>query len=163
MWPQRIAGKGRYCMWQFFRFKTDKNETLPLSETKPGRDLLCGSDGGIDAQPWLGCIVRKVAIYWGQSSWGNRHIPNSTCRNSKLDLHIRSIVPKSPISRLEVKATSWPNMATATRCPHSFKMIKSESTLMQWHCNLCHSGPHWWIFECKYCKIHTCRVCTQSA
>ena len=54
-------------------------------------------------------------------------------------------------------------MALANGCAHIFKMIKSDSTLIQWHCNLCHSGPHWWIFECRYCKIHTCRSCTQSA
>ncbi|KAK0714572.1 hypothetical protein B0T25DRAFT_541882 [Lasiosphaeria hispida] len=54
-------------------------------------------------------------------------------------------------------------MALANNCAHVFKMIKSDNTLIQWHCNLCHSGPHWWIFECRYCKIHTCRACTQSA
>ncbi|KAK1755828.1 hypothetical protein QBC47DRAFT_401992 [Echria macrotheca] len=50
-------------------------------------------------------------------------------------------------------------MALANHCAHVFKMIKSDNTLIQWHCNLCHSGPHWWIFECRYCKIHTCRAC----
>ncbi|UQC89694.1 uncharacterized protein CLUP02_15225 [Colletotrichum lupini] len=34
-------------------------------------------------------------------------------------------------------------MAVAGPCAHSFKMIKSDSTLIQWTCNLCHSGPHW--------------------
>ncbi|KAK7956912.1 uncharacterized protein PG986_006134 [Apiospora aurea] len=43
-------------------------------------------------------------------------------------------------------------MAVANNCAHSFKMIKSDSTLIQWTCNLCHSGPSWWIFECRYCK-----------
>ncbi|KAH8884849.1 hypothetical protein GQ53DRAFT_786015 [Thozetella sp. PMI_491] len=54
-------------------------------------------------------------------------------------------------------------MAHATNCAHSFKMIKTDNTLIQWTCQLCHSGPHWWIFECQYCKLHTCRACTQSA
>ena len=54
-------------------------------------------------------------------------------------------------------------MAVASNCPHSFKLIKSDSTLVQWTCNLCHSGPHWCIFECRYCKLHTCRTCTQMA
>ncbi|KAI3528826.1 hypothetical protein CSPX01_15937 [Colletotrichum filicis] len=40
-------------------------------------------------------------------------------------------------------------MAVAGPCAHSFKMIKSDSTLIQWTCNLCHSGPHWSIFECR--------------
>ncbi|KAK8872306.1 hypothetical protein PGQ11_002820 [Apiospora arundinis] len=44
-------------------------------------------------------------------------------------------------------------MAVANNCAHSFKMIKSDSTLIQWTCNLCHSGPSWWIFECRYCSI----------
>ncbi|KAK2763427.1 hypothetical protein CKAH01_05021 [Colletotrichum kahawae] len=30
-------------------------------------------------------------------------------------------------------------MAVASACAHSFKMIKSDSTLIQWTCNLCHS------------------------
>ncbi|KAF6820260.1 hypothetical protein CSOJ01_00963 [Colletotrichum sojae] len=30
-------------------------------------------------------------------------------------------------------------MAVASSCAHSFKMIKSDSTLIQWTCNLCHS------------------------
>ncbi|KAI1377679.1 hypothetical protein F4677DRAFT_453883 [Hypoxylon crocopeplum] len=53
-------------------------------------------------------------------------------------------------------------MAVGSNCAHSFKMIKSDSTLIQWTCNLCHSGPHWWIFECRYCKIHTCRACVHN-
>src|SRR6266699_5422467 len=46
-------------------------------------------------------------------------------------------------------------------CANEFKMIKYDNTLIQWTCNLCNSGPHWFIFECKYCKLHTCRTCTQ--
>ncbi|KAK0701853.1 hypothetical protein B0T26DRAFT_659633 [Lasiosphaeria miniovina] len=54
-------------------------------------------------------------------------------------------------------------MANTTHCAHSFKMIKSDSTLIQWTCHICHSGPHWWIFECRYCKINTCRPCIENA
>lgn len=46
-------------------------------------------------------------------------------------------------------------------CAHSFRIIKSDSTLVQWVCWMCQSGPHWWVFECRYCKIHTCRACVQ--
>ncbi|KAK4134703.1 hypothetical protein BT67DRAFT_302160 [Trichocladium antarcticum] len=54
-------------------------------------------------------------------------------------------------------------MALASHCAHSFVMIKSDNTLIQWTCHLCHSGPHWCIFECRYCRLHTCRACIQSA
>ncbi len=46
---------------------------------------------------------------------------------------------------------------SVTYCHHSFTMIKSDTTLMLWTCGMCHSGPHWFIFECKYCKLKTCR------
>lgn len=54
-------------------------------------------------------------------------------------------------------------MAIQSNCAHSFQVIKSDSTLVVWHCNICHSGPFYLIFECRYCKLHTCRPCTQSA
>ena len=47
-------------------------------------------------------------------------------------------------------------------CAHNFALLKSDSTLVQWACQLCYSGPHWWIFECRYCKLHTCRTCTHG-
>lgn len=52
-------------------------------------------------------------------------------------------------------------MAALIRCVHYFEILKSESSLIQWRCNVCHSGPHWFIFECKYCKIKTCCACTK--
>ncbi|KAH7204900.1 hypothetical protein BKA60DRAFT_498125 [Fusarium oxysporum] len=51
----------------------------------------------------------------------------------------------------------------ANTCAHQFRIIKSDSTLLQWVCQHCHSGPHWMIWECKYCKLHLCRPCMQSA
>ncbi|KAK4225086.1 hypothetical protein QBC38DRAFT_369520 [Podospora fimiseda] len=54
-------------------------------------------------------------------------------------------------------------MALSHGCQHSFKMLKSDTVLIEWTCHLCHSGPHWWIFECRYCKIHTCRACIHAA
>ena len=47
------------------------------------------------------------------------------------------------------------------RCDQVFKMM-SETTVL-WNCNLCHSGPHWVIFECQKCKLRTCRPCTAKA
>ncbi|KAF2503246.1 hypothetical protein BU16DRAFT_448630 [Lophium mytilinum] len=54
-------------------------------------------------------------------------------------------------------------MAVPGSCEHSFTMIKSDTTLIIWNCNMCHSGPHWYIFECKHCKLKTCRPCTTKA
>ncbi|KAH8674362.1 hypothetical protein BGZ60DRAFT_269652 [Tricladium varicosporioides] len=53
-------------------------------------------------------------------------------------------------------------MAVPGYCSHSFNLLKSESTLIQWVCSTCHSGPHWYIFECKYCKLKSCRPCTSK-
>ncbi|KAI1268863.1 hypothetical protein F5Y18DRAFT_169934 [Xylariaceae sp. FL1019] len=74
-------------------------------------------------------------------------------------------------SHLGVLITTTEHVRLSTRlfamalanCAHSFKMLKSDSTLVQWRCNTCHSGPHWWIFECRYCKLHTCRACLPAA
>ncbi|KAF2658158.1 hypothetical protein K491DRAFT_593496 [Lophiostoma macrostomum CBS 122681] len=51
-------------------------------------------------------------------------------------------------------------MAQPGSCTHQFKMIKSDTNLILWNCNQCHSGPHWYIYECANCKIKTCRPCT---
>ena len=53
-------------------------------------------------------------------------------------------------------------MSAETDCQHSFTMIKSDTTLILWHCGMCHSGPHWFIFECTYCKLKTCRQCASN-
>ncbi|KAG9229474.1 hypothetical protein BJ875DRAFT_387283, partial [Amylocarpus encephaloides] len=37
-------------------------------------------------------------------------------------------------------------------CNHLFNLLKSELTLIQWVCSLCYTRPHWYNFECKYCK-----------
>jgi hypothetical protein len=52
------------------------------------------------------------------------------------------------------------NKRRITRCKHSFKMIKSDTNLILWNCDQCHSGPHWYIYECSNCTIKTCRPCT---
>lgn len=45
---------------------------------------------------------------------------------------------------------------------HSFEMIKSDNTLVQWTCNLCYLELHWQIFKCQYYKFYTCRACIYS-
>ncbi|KAF4305631.1 hypothetical protein GTA08_BOTSDO06191 [Botryosphaeria dothidea] len=54
-------------------------------------------------------------------------------------------------------------MAVPSNCEHSFKMVKSDNSLIHWICNMCHSGPHWFIFECQRCKLKTCRPCSSKA
>ncbi|KAG9243912.1 hypothetical protein BJ878DRAFT_422530, partial [Calycina marina] len=38
-----------------------------------------------------------------------------------------------------------------------------DTILIQRTCGLCHSGPHWHVFECKYCNPKSCRSCTIKA
>jgi hypothetical protein len=54
-------------------------------------------------------------------------------------------------------------MAIQSDYAHSFQVIKSDSTLIMWHCNLCHSGPFSIIFDCRYWKLHSCHPCMQGA
>ncbi|KXL46731.1 hypothetical protein M433DRAFT_65301 [Acidomyces richmondensis BFW] len=51
-------------------------------------------------------------------------------------------------------------MAKPGKCDHAFKMIKSDTSLILWNCNMCHSGPHWYILECSKCKLKLCQRCT---
>ncbi|KAH7303598.1 hypothetical protein B0I35DRAFT_364699 [Stachybotrys elegans] len=48
----------------------------------------------------------------------------------------------------------------ANACPHTFRMIKTDNTIIYWICQLCRSGPHYMIWECMYCKLQLCRACT---
>ncbi|KAF1345272.1 hypothetical protein BDV97DRAFT_44721 [Delphinella strobiligena] len=54
-------------------------------------------------------------------------------------------------------------MAHPGNCEHRFKSIKSDTTIIMWNCSLCHSGPHWVIFECTKCKVKRCQRCTTKA
>ncbi|KAF2837246.1 hypothetical protein M501DRAFT_995806 [Patellaria atrata CBS 101060] len=54
-------------------------------------------------------------------------------------------------------------MAVPGSCTHRFKYIKSDTNLIMWSCNLCHSGPHWTIWECELCRLKTCTPCCNKA
>ncbi|AEO60592.1 hypothetical protein MYCTH_2316167 [Thermothelomyces thermophilus ATCC 42464] len=54
-------------------------------------------------------------------------------------------------------------LASYSQCAHSFVMIKSDNTLIEWRCHDCHDGPFWFIWECRYCRHHTCRTCMDNA
>ena len=77
---------------------------------------------------------------------------------------MHSVMNPSLIQIVQIKdSLVCPIMAVPSHCSHSFNLLKSESTLIQWVCAICHSGPHWHIFECKYCKLKTCRPCAAKA
>ncbi|KAM0724185.1 hypothetical protein Q7P37_000067 [Cladosporium fusiforme] len=59
--------------------------------------------------------------------------------------------------------TKTVEMAKPGKCEHTFKVIKSDTTLILWNCNMCHSGPHWWIYECAKCKLKACKTCSAKA
>jgi hypothetical protein len=44
-------------------------------------------------------------------------------------------------------------------CEHSFKVIKSDNTVIQWNCHVCHSGPYQVLYECQHCNLKACRPC----
>jgi len=54
-------------------------------------------------------------------------------------------------------------MAAPVNCQHNFKVVKSDTTVVVWNCNMCHSGPHSLIYECAACKLKTCRPCAAKA
>lgn len=54
-------------------------------------------------------------------------------------------------------------MAVSTVCAHLFSLIKTDNTLLEWRCSVCQSGPHWMIYECRFCRTKSCRGCIWSA
>lgn len=47
----------------------------------------------------------------------------------------------------------------ANNCSHDWEQLKSDNDLLRWICQLCRSGPHWTIFECKNCQRQVCGHC----
>ncbi|KAF2806359.1 uncharacterized protein BDZ99DRAFT_394738, partial [Mytilinidion resinicola] len=49
-------------------------------------------------------------------------------------------------------------------CAHKFKLLVSEmGSAVVYICEMCGSLPHWYIWECKNCKLKTCRPCAYKA
>ena len=48
-------------------------------------------------------------------------------------------------------------------CKHHWVSIKATSEVLQWHCQSCHSGPHWLIQRCRNCEARYCLGCTQRS
>ena len=43
-----------------------------------------------------------------------------------------------------------------SHCTHLFQLMKPDTNLLSWRCNLCHGGLCWAIYECRYCKLRLC-------
>jgi hypothetical protein len=54
-------------------------------------------------------------------------------------------------------------MAAPANCQHSYKVVKSDTTLIQWTCNRCLSTQHSTIYECQNCKLKTCEKCASKS
>ena len=85
-----------------------------------------------------------------------------------------SFAARRPVTRAAPPSTCGPDSEataalrrrqlhlTMASCSHEFLVIKTDTTLLLWYCSLCYSGPHWLIYECKFCKIKRCKPCTQK-
>ncbi|KAL2024592.1 hypothetical protein VTK56DRAFT_7635 [Thermocarpiscus australiensis] len=106
-------------------------------------------------------LIRISSLQCRSTSRGSCPLQALTADQNKVpDL---GLGPPASVTDLGTETATSGKMAVATQCAHSFVMLKSDNTLLQWTCHLCHSGPHWWIFECRYCQLHTCRACMQTA
>ena len=45
-------------------------------------------------------------------------------------------------------------------CKHHWSSIRATSDSLEWSCQRCHWGPHWFIQVCQKCKARYCRACT---
>jgi len=48
-------------------------------------------------------------------------------------------------------------------CDHRFTLLKSDTSLLQWHCQQCHVGPSWFVFVCGCCGLRVCRGCASKS
>ena len=70
-------------------------------------------------------------------------------------------LPSSSAAGTPLHPLSLNNSNTVSeQCSHNFRTIKSHSTTDLWHCSVCHSGPHWLIYDCQHCNMKTCRPCS---
>lgn len=71
-----------------------------------------------------------------------------------------------PLSYTNTTANDTPHnymIAAPAKCQHQWQVVKSDTTLIQWNCIRCHSGPYLYIYECQICKIKTCQPCTSKS
>ena len=67
------------------------------------------------------------------------------------------------IQRLrEAHQSSTSCCSRPTECKHYWMSIKAPYPSLQWHCQRCHSGPHWLIQRCQNCEAKYCAHCAQS-
>lgn len=83
---------------------------------------------------------------WFQTASWNRRRPGVEGKSVGRVLDVRVVPNQSclvPASGTLVRM----ELANHSHCARSFVMIKSDNTLIQWTCNVCHHGPFWFIWE----------------
>lgn len=136
----------------------EQHDRLP--EERVGRRMVSSQRGASSLEGSRG-LLERCCLNAGRLQ---KTVVNPYCCISYLaSSYETSRPPAKPPASSQRPPRRHTKMAVQNNCAHAFRMIKSDNTLVQWMCNLCHSGPHWWIFECRYCKIHTCRACVNSA
>lgn len=45
-------------------------------------------------------------------------------------------------------------------CNHRWATLKSRTILIYWACQMCHTGPHMWVYKCLVCGRKICRQCS---
>lgn len=46
------------------------------------------------------------------------------------------------------------------RCNHRWALLKSNTILIFWSCQICYSGPWHYIYQCLLCRRKVCRQCS---
>lgn len=68
---------------------------------------------------------------------------------SQEELYVHPYIRELTKLKLARAYPAYPSliMVTPGYCHHSFNLLRSEWTLIQWVCSMCHNGLHWYIFE----------------
>jgi hypothetical protein len=82
---------------------------------------------------------------------------NTSGEHTLPDTQIQSDVTRGELDQVE-RLAEYTKVAI-TGCDHRFRLLKSESTNVQWNCSVCYSGPNWVSFKCLECTLELCRAC----
>lgn len=119
-------------------------------------------EGGVLVDPETS-TRRRRGVHEATSARVSGQVHNmSTSMDETFEVAVEgAIMTKTTITvTREPQTPTRPMANTPSTCRHSFRMIKSDTSLLLWNCGMCASGPHWAIFECSVCKLKACRLCT---
>ncbi|KAI3326160.1 hypothetical protein HD806DRAFT_438400 [Xylariaceae sp. AK1471] len=89
-------------------------------------------------------------------------VPSLTGSGSTLDT--ASVLSESSVRHTtHISFNMSSSKSGVSTCVHSFIVVKAIDPQQYFICQVCRSGPHWWIFECNYCTVHYCRPCYNSS